>query len=558
MAEISETINKKLQIYDQVQVETNPTFARKQRDILELIDFYWMNRFRDSGNDSTGFKKAFFNVITPPTEVSAKMIDFDTKDIRIIAEDGQSFYPAWMMGKDLKIWMKDQKNSTGQRFGQFLNQIVLVYPKYGHLLAKKAKNSVHLVPIKNIRNQPDAISILASDLIIEEHKYTPYQLHQQGWDKVEKVIEEYEDEGFVKVLECHGDVGSSYNYYILPEGGKDLYKEVKWDNIPGRAMGRGQPERLFEAQIAKNQQEYWMRSGQRWSSKHIFQTKDDTTARNLINQIENGEVLTVLSEITPISVEERNLPAYNWLDNKWDKHIQELTFSYNQMKGERPPAGTPLGTSVLQTNLATQYFDLKREELGMFLKDILYDWVLPEFKKQKKNVHSLMLRGEFEEEELDRLRGLLLTNRTNKSILRYIANNMRIPSVQESELFKSIEKESIGKLKEIEIPKDYYKDLKYKIDIILTNEQIDVSARLTTLQTILQIIGSNPTILREPRTRKVFYKMIDLAGFSPIDFESQDVQSPEEAIGGMAEMGGSIARPQQMASSSQATFPMSV
>jgi len=213
---------------------------------------------------------------------------------------------------------------------------------------------------------------------------------------------------------------------------------------------------------------------------------------------------------------------------------------------------------VLQTNLATQYFDLKREELGMFLKDILYDWVLPEFKKQKKNVHSLMLRGEFEEEELDRLRGLLLTNRTNKSILRYIANNMRIPSVQESELFKSIEKESIGKLKEIEIPKDYYKDLKYKIDIILTNEQIDVSARLTTLQTILQIIGSNPTILREPRTRKVFYKMIDLAGFSPIDFESQDVQSPEEAIGGMAEMGGSIARPQQMASSSQATFPMSV
>src|SRR3990167_7163476 len=90
------------------------------------------------------------------------MIDFDTKDIRIIAEDGQSFYPAWMMGKDLKIWMKDQKNSTGQRFGQFLNQIVLVYPKYGHLLAKKAKNSVHLVPIKNIRNQPDAISILAS------------------------------------------------------------------------------------------------------------------------------------------------------------------------------------------------------------------------------------------------------------------------------------------------------------------------------------------------------------------------------------------------------------
>ena len=337
---------------------------------------------------------------------------------------------------------------------------------------------------------------------------------------------------------------------------QDLYREIKWDEIPGRALGRGQPERLFEAQIAKNQQEHWLRSGQRWSSKHIFQTRDDTIARNLINQIDSGEILTVLSEISPISVEERNLPAYNWLDQKWDRHIQELTFSYNQIKGERPPAGTPLGTSVLQTQMAVQYFDLKREDLGLFLKDILFNWILPEFKKQKRGKHNLMLQGEFDEEELDKLRNLILTNRTNRAILRYLTKNLYLPSSKEAELLKSIEKERINKIKGLEIPDDYYEDLKYKIDIILTNEQLDVSARMTTLQTILQIIGSNPTILREPRTRKVFYKMIDLAGFSPIDFGIEETGEVEQIISGqMAELGGSIARPRPAATPTRTTMP---
>jgi hypothetical protein len=395
-------------------------------------------------------------------------------------------------------------------------------------------------------------------LVIEKHEYTPYQIEQQGWDerKVERA-KTYEKDGKIIVYEAHGDIGSDkYNYVVIPKGAnddeylliderdrKDLYKELKWDDIPGRALGRGLPERLFEAQIAKNQNETYLRSGFRWSSKHIFQTRDETMARNLINQVENGEVLTVLSEIQPVSVEERNLPAYNVSDLKWDRHVQELSFAYNQIRGERPPAGTPLGTSILQTQMAVQYYDLKREDLGMLLKDVLYDWIIPGFKQQRKKVHSLMV-GEFEEDELDKLRNLILTHRTNQAVLRYIAKNLKLPSSREAELLKAIEKEKLAKAKEIQIPDGYYDNLKYKIDIIITNEQLDVASRLTTLQTILQIIGSNPTIMREPRTRKVFYKLIDLAGFSPVDFEMEEPAEIEQVVSGqMAELGGSIARP---------------
>ena len=95
--------------------------------------------------------------------------------------------------------------------------------------------------------------------------------------------------------------------------------------------------------------------------------------------------------------------------------------------------------------------------------------------------------------------------------------------------------------------------MKYKIDIIITNEQIDVAARMTTLQTILQIIGANPTILREPRTRKIFYKLIDLAGFSPVDFGIEEPVGVEEMmVGQVAERGGSIARPMPQMGTQQA------
>jgi len=560
VSKLFQTVNTQIKDYEKVRVKTNPVFAPNQKDIIELVDYYWANKYRDGDNDSTGFKKAFYNVILNPTEVAQKMLDVDTKDIKIIAEEGQSYYPAWFFGKSLKIWMKDAKNLYGRTFGQFLNETVYKYPKYGTILAKKAKGTVHLVPLQNIKNRPDARSILDSDLIIEEHNMTPYQLRQQGWDrdKVEKIITAHLKDGMIKILEVCGSVnGYQDDYFIMPDNGnegeilfsdkkdrKDVYKELKFDDIPGRAIGRGMVERLFETQIAQNQQEHWLRSGQRWSSKHIFQTKDDTMiSKNLIRQVENGDILTILSEILPISVEERNLPAYNFLGNKWDRQAQELSFAFNQVKGERPPAGTPLGTSVLQTNMSVQYYDLKREDLGMFLKDILYEWIIPEFKKNKKGTHGIMM-GEFEPEELDKLRNLLLVNRGNKAILRYVAKNMRLPSTMEAEVLRGIEKERISTMKEIGIPYGYYDDLKYKIDVVITNEQIDVSARLTTLQTILQIIGTNPTIMRDPRTRNIFYKLIDLSGFSPVDFGLDEPTGLEDVMGQGVQMGGSPPRPQ--------------
>ena len=571
MNTIWENIDKKLYEYQNTSVELNPHFAPRQADVINLIDSYWMSKYRDGPSDSSGYKKAFYNIILKPTYVASKMVDLDTKDIRVMAEEGQSYYPAWFFGKELKLWMKNTKNQNGQSFGQLLNDIVYQLPKYGHVLLKKAKGSVFIVPLQSVRNDPTASGILKSDWMAIEHNLTIKEMKSQGWDenKVKLVFDKYNEKGKVKIFEFIGDAkdNSKNNYFIVPEKCEteeyiifqdkikveDYFKEIKWEDIPKRAIGRGQPEKLFENQIAKNTDENLFRTGLRWSSKHIYQSRDESLAKNMLTDIENGDLLTALSEITPIAVEERNLAAYQASAVKWDKNTADTTFAYESISGERPPAGTPLGTSVLQSQQAGAFFDLKREDLGMFLKEVIFDWIIPDFKKDKKRAHKIMF-GEFDEDEIDKLKGLILTNKLNESLFSNIKKNGRLPNTNERMILKGILQEKLKNDKDIEIPENYYDDVKYKIDIVITNEQIDIASRMTTLQTILQIIGSNPTILRDKVTKKVFYKLLDLTGISPIDLNVEEEMPLEDMAGQMmAQRGGSIAGVQPIATPQQTT-----
>jgi len=540
------SIETEIDEFNKKTLPTNPSFAPSLRAIIDLINLYWMSKFKGGDLDSNNFRKSFYNIVNSPTEIAAKTIDLDTKDVRVIAENGQSYYPAWLFGKELKIWMKDEKNKDGKTFGQWLNEIVFNYPKYGHILVKKTKNTVSLVPLENVYVEPGAKNYMASEYLIEEHEY---------------VIKNFTVDGKIKVYERYGVTDDpDVNFIVLPHRGtkkklgendilfkgeidrEKVYKELKWEDVPGRALGRGQVEKLFEAQIAKNENESYLRAGYRWTAKHIFQSRDDTMAKNLISEIDDGEVLTVNSEITPVAMEERNLAALNTGDSKWDTLISKLGFSFEPLSGERPPSGTPLGTSILQTKLSGQYYDLKREELGMFIKSILFEWILPGFAQQKKGVHGIML-GEFDEEELEKLNALISKNRVNKEIWKFIVRNERIPTMEDVDVITAVTREQLKTAKEINIPEGYYDNMKYKIDIVITNEQIDMASKMTTLQTILQIIGSNPTILQEKRTRRVFYKLLDLAGISPTDFQGEGEPDVSQMIGdNVAQRGGSVPR----------------
>ena len=209
-----------------------------------------------------------------------------------------------------------------------------------------------------------------------------------------------------------------------------------------------------------------------YTSKRIWQTRDDSVAKNVLTDVQNGDIIRINSEITPIATEERNLSAYAEEESRWDMLTERLGFSYDIMSGQRSPAGTTLGQTVIQTQQAGGYFDLKREDIGLFLKDLIFDWIIPMFKKDKRIAHKIMI-SEFSEDELITLRGLLTQSKVNKAILEYVTNAKMVPTEEELEALKQIVAIKVKGEKEIEIPESFYENLKYKIDIVITGEQID-------------------------------------------------------------------------------------
>ena len=83
--------------YEEGTSNSFPAFANSQKKVIDLVDLYWLSKYRDDNKDEFGEQRAFYNVITSPTFIAVKMGDFDTKDVVVIAEEGQSYYPSWLM-----------------------------------------------------------------------------------------------------------------------------------------------------------------------------------------------------------------------------------------------------------------------------------------------------------------------------------------------------------------------------------------------------------------------------------------------------------------------------
>lgn len=543
---LNDVIKQELSNFENTILECNQDYITNQQKVIELIDLYWMDKFRDSPNNELGLKKFFYNIIESPSLVASKMIDIDTKDINVLGEDDNFYYPAWLYGKELHLWMKNVKNDEGQTFGQFLNQCVYQFPKYGHLLVKRIKDTPVLVPVQNIRNKQDAKNFLDSPYLIEIHEYTPNQFKEtgkaRGWDNVDEVYEKISGKDIFKVYELFGEVdGYDENYFIIPEdigedlifykakkNKKDLYKELKWDDVPGRALGRGQVEKLFEAQIQMNKVVNFKTQGLEWTSKHLFQSRDAEVEKNLATKSKNGDVEIVNSPIEPIAMEERNLSAYVEEENRLDRLVDRRTFAYDAVSGARAPSGTPLGSSVLQAQQAGGFFDLKREDFGMFIKDIIVDWIMPSFKKQIKGKHSILL-GEFRENELAQLHHALTTHYTNKDIIQFIIKNHKIPDEKEYQILKGITIDKIKSQKSLEIPESYYENMKYKVQIDITGETIEVNNKVNSLLYMIGQLGSNPNILKDPVIKGMVSEAMNYLGLKPIRLE-QFTETAEDAI----------------------------
>jgi len=562
MTSVISKINSIIDDYKTTTLELNPVYAPTLPELIDMIDHYWVSRFKDGDDyDPNGYKKSFLNIVQNPCFIASKLIDVDTKNIELSTVPGSDYWRTWIMSKDLKQWMKEEG------WGKVLNSFVYLLPKYGTVVAKKIGTKVISVPVRNIITNPKVDKLDWN--MLERYTYSIDQFERigkkKGWDNVQEIADAYrgKNQDTIDIYECYLDT-DDYNWFIAITGkdkdGNDMkldeaikilakskmniddfpYKEVHWDKVPGRWLGRGQAENLLENQIAINENEYYFRDGLRWTSLKLFQSRDPNMGKNLLNEFENGDMIPTSAEITQVAMEERNLGAFSYADSKWQANADRNSSSQDVTRGETPPSGTPLGTTQITGAMAGAFFDIKREDLGMFLKEIIYDWVIPSFKKNKKKRHELII-SKMSIDEIEELRTFFKKQHLGKRIVNYILRNRRIPNEGERLLLEKLVEEDIMSKKSIEVPDDFYENAKYTVDVTITGEQINRATRLATIQTVFQLLASNPVVMKDPTTRKIFFKMIDLAGFNPVELGlDQDMPASEKMA---LQQGGSIARP---------------
>ena len=571
-------IQKEVDSFVNKPIRITPEYEFNQKQTIENNIRLFNSRFEKGQYDSQGFRKYFFNIVRNPCYVSSKAVNFDTKDIMVMPAGGQDPAYSWIMDRDLKQWMKEQN------FGKLLNDIFYNLPIYGSVVLKKARNNIHSVDLRNLIVEQQADNLKTASYIIEQHRYTPYELRKQPWDKkkIEEAIRAWREtkNEYIRIVERYGELtqeemnGGDPNTHTytrtiafipegrdvthqqleqwnIPSGGVMIeqdeikpddipYREIHWEKIPGRWLGIGRVEVLADPQMRTNELVNLRVKSSYFSAMNLFQSRDDNVKKNLLKSFMSGDVITALDRIERIPTEDRALGSIDLEERKWSGNRDEMTLTYDVVRGERMPAGTPLGSAQMAAQMVMSYFEGIRKNIAMVLKEIIYNDVIPMFKSQKE--HYLKLVGD----DLDKWHRLRTIEKTNRELLNFLKSKKRIPSKIQYEIIKTTiaDKEKTNK-KDILIPADFYKDIKYKVDVVITGEQRNVQVEMANNAMVLQMIQQDPDVLVNPGKRKIFGKILERMGMTLEDIEAQEIETQEQMVAQKTgeQKGGGISKP---------------
>lgn len=575
---ILKQINEEKQSFEDKDIQIVPGLLFNQRRTIHQTYFYYLSQFQSGEIDIDGDKKYFFNIVKNPSKVFSKSIDFDTKHINILTAGGGSPEKTWYFERDLKHWMKDRQ------FGEVLNRIFMELPIFGSVVLKIIDGKIHFVDLRNYIVEQSADSLDVANYIIEKHPYTVMEFKkvakEMNWDKtkVKEAIDKFREMKDVKhimVYERYGEAQDSegnWDYrriYIadvgvseedehqkvnFPYKGVELdstiiekhpYWEFHLEKIPGRWLGVGVVESLFEPQIRENELANLQAKASYWRGIVLFKSLDPGMGgKNLVTDSRNGDVLdTSAGDLNQLDISDRNLAFFNEETQKWLANRDELTFSFDVIQGERLPSGTPLGSARLAAAMAGSYFDQIRETIALRVKEMLYAVILPQFEKEQSKEHILRIAGE----DLDKVQDMIIKQKATDSLFDFIKNKGKLPTKELFEITKAVIGEKVKQGKEIlqTIPKDFYKGIKYALEITITGESKDTAVYAATLFAGLQAVTADPTMLTDPTKKKFFFKWLEAGGVSPNDLVSTEKPSVEQLTQTtpVKGAGGGVSRP---------------
>jgi len=577
---ILKIINKEVEDFRTKNINIVSGLLFNQYQTIQSIYYYYNSKFKSGEYDAEGDKKYFYNIVRNPCKVYSKAIDFDTKNIRLLTVEGGEPTKTWFMERDLKYWMRDKQ------FGKILNRLFDELPIFGSVVLKIVDGYPQFVDLRNFVLEQSADTFDQSAYIIEIHNYTPSGFRkiakEMKWEqaKVDEVIElfhQMKDTPHIRLYERYGEVVEEnekgekrypYKRVFIADVGVDEYNqftkttepykgiimaEDEWDidalpyweyhleKMPGRWLGIGVVEVLSEAQIRENEVANLSAKGSFWKGLMLFFSRDPRMASNLMTDKRNGEVITGDDPITQIDMSDRNLAFFSEETNKWLKNRDELTFAYEVVAGERLPAGTPLGSAKIAMTQTLLYFETIQENIALDVKEMLYKVIMPQFDKEMRPEHIIRLIGK----DLDTYISMIKDEKVFEEVVKLVLRG-KMPTNYEAEAIGLAIEENMKKEGEFlkEMPKDFYKDTKYDIDIDITGESVDTRIRYSTRFALLQAITADPTILQDPIKKRILYGMAEDGGINPADLFGAEKKDINQITQGqpITRAGGGVSR----------------
>lgn len=542
-----------------------------QKNQIRTIEFYSNSKYLNGQKDELGREKPFMQILNAICDVENTAKDLDTKDIKVDSDDGNHYMESFMLSKDIQVWMKEAD------FAKTLNDMRDTHTRYGSLLVKKVREKDEASGDKILKLElpewkntiTDQVNI-TQGAIVETHWMTAVELNKMTeWKNKNKVMESLKNSGSSKrvpVYEIRGEFSQatfkdanedkystkdektfSYQLYYIAgqpaesgkienfEGYTVLYSEDDTERVykylarkprAGRAFGVGVFEEGEEAQVWTNDAILKQYRAMEYTTKVVAQSASKKLkGRNLLTETDDGTILEH-EENKPITainlLPSGGLQQYGLLIQQWYAQLEKTTSAYSAQRGDTPPSGTPFRLQATVLQQSSSVFKTLQEEMGIFITEIFEDWVMPYLRTKLNKEHILSF--DFSPEELKEIDKNFSTRQANNQTVEMILSGKLVTQEEFDAWINGADefiKQTKGK-RFIDIPKNFYKNLKAKVTINVTGEQRNKAATLESLTNILMTVGSNPVLTQDPVLSQVLMKILELsgAGISPINVSS--------------------------------------
>lgn len=313
----------------------------------------------------------------------------------------------------------------------------------------------------------------------------------------------------------------------------DPFKECHYRKTKGRWQGIGVTEDEFEDQRLMNKNKDQEDKAQELASLILFQTATDMAAKNVLTDVDNGEILKAPQPFNRLDNRNHALPDMQTIANAIENHAELSTFNSDQLGGKEGPASATLGATQLQAQTSASVFDYLKEDYGIFLNEFITDLVMPDLEKEITQPHAFRYAGDMM--EMAKIREQVVLGYIRQQALK----TGNIPTQQEVQALTQEWTQRYAKQGSymwIQIEKDFFNNLDYELSLEVTGEGRDVQAWLNNLMTVFKLISSNPLIMQQPVLKRLLYRMLSAMGMSVSELENADSEMTQEMMDALVRM----------------------